>query len=78
VYGCTNRSTTITPQPGVLLQQLTGCEGGAQVRVYSVIGGTHAWPGSSAATADFTDSAAGKAFDATDAILNLFDAARRS
>jgi polyhydroxybutyrate depolymerase len=78
IYRCATRLPTTTPHPGVQGQQLTGCDGGAQVQFDSVIGGTHAWPGSSAATADATDSVAGKTFDATDAILDFFDAARRS
>jgi polyhydroxybutyrate depolymerase len=77
-YRCTTRSPMTTPQAGIQRQALTGCAGGAQVQFDSVIGGTHAWPGSSAATADATDSPAGKTFDASDAILDFFDAARRS
>ena len=75
--GCPSPGRHDTPHPGVDRVRYTGCPGGREVVLDTVEGGTHAWPGSSAATADPTDSAAGRTFAATDAILAFFGHHRR-
>ena len=73
-YGCEPSPVTDEPIAGVQRVRYDGCGGGTAVVFDTVVGGTHPWPGGSQAIADPTDSAAGKQFDATTAILDFFDA----
>jgi polyhydroxybutyrate depolymerase len=71
-YGCAQPGTDTTVASGVQQVRFAHCHDGAVVALDSVAGGTHAWPGGPAAAADPADSAAGKSFPATTAILRFF------
>jgi polyhydroxybutyrate depolymerase len=42
--GCSTPPATSTPDPGVTLTHYTGCQGGAEVELYSIAGEGHEWP----------------------------------
>jgi polyhydroxybutyrate depolymerase len=71
-YGCDPKPGTTTPIAGVTEVRGVHCDDGAQVVFDLIEGGTHAWAGGRAAERDQSDSAAGKAFDGTAAVLALF------
>jgi polyhydroxybutyrate depolymerase len=73
-YGCTGTVATSRPAPGIERRTVDDCDLGAHVQFDTVVGGTHAWPGTSAAKADLVASPEAKAWDATAAILDFFDA----
>jgi polyhydroxybutyrate depolymerase len=76
-YSCARTPRQTRPSAGVTQISYSGCTGGGEVRLDTVAGGTHTWPGGPAA-ADSHDSAAGKLFRATDQILDFFARHRRS
>lgn len=71
-YGC-GELTEETIADGVTAIRYSGCDGGAEVVLDSVEGGTHSWPGGVAAINDPTNSVAGREFSATDEILDFFE-----
>jgi polyhydroxybutyrate depolymerase len=71
-HHCDLTPTEGLPFPGVVQTRYTGCTGGGEVTLDTVVGGTHPWPGGNVARADHSDSAAGKTFDATGTILTFF------
>ncbi|WP_261568330.1 alpha/beta hydrolase family esterase [Frankia gtarii] len=73
-YGCNPIPRTAQPAPGIVARRYVGCAGGGEVLFDTVVGGTHLWPASPEARRDPRDSAAGRAFDATGAILDFFTA----
>ncbi len=74
-YGCAGDAAVSEPVPGVRSERSTDCTSGAVVGFDTVAGGTHPWPGGPSATADPTNSEAGRTYDATGAILEFFLAA---
>jgi polyhydroxybutyrate depolymerase len=74
--GCDPVAVQDQPAAGVQRTHYARCAGGADVVLDTVVGGTHPWPGGTVAARDRTDSAAGKSFAATEAILDFFDAHR--
>jgi polyhydroxybutyrate depolymerase len=77
-YHCGADGAKDTPLAGVDRVRYFGCVDGAEVLFDTIVGGTHPWPGSSAAVADQANSAAGRQFDATSEIFDFFDAHRRA
>lgn len=75
-YHCGPAPSHDHPAPGVDRTSYAKCDHGADVVLDGVVGGTHPWPGGAAAAADPADSAAGRTFKATEAILDFFDAHR--
>ncbi|MCK9876400.1 plasmid partitioning protein [Frankia sp. Ag45/Mut15] len=75
-YRCDPRPESSHPIVGVVALRYTGCAGGGEVRLDTVIGGTHFWPSSPEARRDRATSKAGRTFDATGAILDFFAAHR--
>jgi polyhydroxybutyrate depolymerase len=69
-YGCDRPATEDEPAPGVETDSLTGCAGGSEVALYTIVGGTHDWPGNAVQPA----ASGAQAYPATDAILDFFDA----
>ncbi len=69
-YGCDRPPTEDEPAAGVETDTLTGCAGGGEVVLYTIVGGTHDWPGNTVQPA----ASGGQAYPATDAILDFFDA----
>ncbi|MGH9216454.1 MAG: hypothetical protein ACRDZS_09380, partial [Acidimicrobiales bacterium] len=72
-YGCERLATEGQPAAGVETATLTGCAGGSEIVLYTIVGGTHDWPGN-AIQADATGA---QAYPATDTILDFFDAHAR-
>lgn len=70
--GCRAEPRTTEPRRGVVEDQASGCDGKRQVVEDEIVGGTHPWPGGTAAKADPTESASGMAYDATARILRFF------
>jgi polyhydroxybutyrate depolymerase len=75
-YGCGQAPTRERVVAGVDRIRYAGCSGGADVVLLTVSGGTHPWPSSPDAVDDPADSAAGRTFAATAAILDFFDGHR--
>lgn len=75
-YRCDPQPESSHPIVGVVALRYTGCLGGGEVRLDTVIGGTHFWPASPEARGDRATSLAGRTFDATGAILDFFAAHR--
>ncbi len=73
-YGCQRPATEDEPAAGVETDTLTGCAGGTQVVLYTIVGGTHDWPGNAIQPA----ATGGQAYPATDTILDFFDAHSRT
>ncbi|OFB43702.1 plasmid partitioning protein [Frankia sp. CcI156] len=71
-YGCNPTPVLTEPRGEVIILRYVDCLGGAEVRLDTVTGGTHLWPASPEARRDRSDSAAGRSFDATGAILDFF------
>jgi polyhydroxybutyrate depolymerase len=71
-YGCSATPARDRIAPGVTSLRYGHCDNGARVVLDTIAGGRHAWPGGIAAGADKQDSAAGRAFPATDQILQFF------
>jgi polyhydroxybutyrate depolymerase len=69
-YGCERPATEGEPAAGVERDTFTGCAGGSEVVLYTIVGGTHDWPGNAVQT----EATGGQAYPATDAILDFFDA----
>jgi polyhydroxybutyrate depolymerase len=69
-YGCDRPATEEEPAPGVETDTFTGCAGGSEVVLTTIVGGGHGWPGSPTRPA----ASGGEAYSATDAILDFFDA----
>jgi polyhydroxybutyrate depolymerase len=69
-YGCDRPATEDEPAAGVEQDTRTGCAGGGEVVLYTIVGGTHDWPGN----AIHPEATGGQAFPATDTILDFFDA----
>jgi polyhydroxybutyrate depolymerase len=72
-YGCERPATEGEPAAGVETATLTGCAGGSEVVLYTIVGGTHEWPGN----ASQADATGAQAYPATDTILDFFDAHAR-
>jgi polyhydroxybutyrate depolymerase len=75
-YGCDPAPKLDRVTAGVDRVRRTGCEDGAEVVLMTVAGGTHPWPSSPDARKDRANSATGRTFDATGAVLDFFDAHR--
>jgi polyhydroxybutyrate depolymerase len=73
-YGCESPATEDEPAAGVETDTLTGCAGGSEVVLYTIVGGTHDWPGN----AMQPEATGGQAYPASDAILDFFDAHARA
>ncbi|HKA82650.1 MAG TPA: PHB depolymerase family esterase [Acidimicrobiales bacterium] len=73
-YGCGRPATRDKPSAGVERDALAGCAGGTDVVLYTIVGGTHDWPGN----AIHEEATGGQAFPATDTILDFFDAHPRT
>jgi polyhydroxybutyrate depolymerase len=73
-YGCDRPATEDEPAPGVETDTLTGCAGGSEVALYTIVGGTHDWPGNPLRPAP----SGAQAYPATNAILDFFDAHPRT
>ena len=73
-YGCDRPATEDEPAPGVETDALTGCAGGSEVVLYTIVGGTHDWPGNPGRPAP----SGAQAYPATDAIFDFFDAHPRA
>jgi polyhydroxybutyrate depolymerase len=73
-YGCDRPATTDEPAVGVETDAFGGCAGGSEVVLYTIVGGTHDWPGNPVRPA----AGGGQAYPATDAILDFFDAHPRT
>jgi polyhydroxybutyrate depolymerase len=73
-YACDGPATEDEPAAGVERDALTGCAGGAEVVLYTIVGGTHDWPGN----AIHGEATGGQAFPASDTILDFFDAHSRT
>lgn len=73
-YGCDRPPTEDDPAAGVETDTLTGCVGSSEVVLYTIVGGTHDWPGNAVRPA----ASGGQAYPATDAILDFFDAHPRT
>jgi polyhydroxybutyrate depolymerase len=73
-YGCDRPPAEDEPAAGVETDTLTGCAGGSEVVLYTIVGGTHDWPGN----AVWPAASGGQAYPATDAILDFFDAHPRT
>lgn len=73
-YGCESPATEDQPAAGVETDTLTACAGGSEVVLYTIVGGTHDWPGNAVRPA----AIGGQAYPATDAILDFFDAHPRT
>ncbi|MCK9931501.1 alpha/beta fold hydrolase [Frankia sp. Mgl5] len=71
-YACAPAVLRTVAGMGVERMRHTGCAGGAEVVLDTVVGGTHAWPSSPDALADRADSPAGRSYQATAAILDFF------
>ncbi len=71
-YACAPAVLRTVAGMGVERSRRTGCAGGAEVVLDTVVGGTHAWPSSPDALADRADSPAGRTYQATLAILDFF------
>ncbi|MET7466239.1 PHB depolymerase family esterase [Nonomuraea sp. NPDC005501] len=69
--GCTG-DVVSAPAPGVRLRRWTGCRGGASVRLYTLRGAGHTWPGPIEVRRLGSTS---RELDATKVILDVFDAA---
>lgn len=69
--GCPSPATS-APAPGVRLRTWTGCTGGARVRLYTISGGGHTWPGPIEVS---RLGATNRHLDATRLILDTFDVA---
>jgi polyhydroxybutyrate depolymerase len=72
-YGCDRPATEDEPAAGVERDVFGDCAGGSEVVLYTIVGGTHDWPGNSVRPA----TGGGQAYPATDAILDFFDAHHR-
>jgi len=70
--GCVEPPFVVPVVDGVERLQFDGCAG-AEVVLFSVIGGAHPWPGGSVARNRVGNSESGRTFPATDTILNFFD-----
>ena len=73
-YRCDRPATEDEPAAGVERDALAGCAGGAEVVLYTIVDGTHDWPGN----AIHPEATGGQAFPATDTILDFFDAHART
>ncbi|MGH9228579.1 MAG: alpha/beta hydrolase family esterase [Acidimicrobiales bacterium] len=72
-YGCERPATEDEPAAGVETDAYTACAGGSEVVLYTIVGGTHDWPGN----AIEPDAAGGQAYPASETILDFFDAHAR-
>lgn len=68
-FGCSGRATT-RPATGVRLRTWGSCPAGAAVRLYTLHGGGHTWPGSAEVP---RLGATARTLDATALILDAFD-----
>ena len=68
-YGCDRPATEDEPAAAVETDTLTGCTGGSEVVLYTIVDGTHDWPGN----AIRPGSTAGQEYPATDTILDFLD-----
>jgi polyhydroxybutyrate depolymerase len=73
-YRCRDAPLRDQPAAGVERIGYQQCADRSAVVLVTVTGGTHPWPGTDAAARDPRNSAAGREFPATDAILDFFDA----
>jgi polyhydroxybutyrate depolymerase len=71
--GCAVDPATSELQPGVEEQRYGGCANDGAVVLLTIEGGVHQWPGTPIARTVADNSAAGRDFDATSAILDFFD-----
>jgi polyhydroxybutyrate depolymerase len=63
------------PAPGVRRTTLAGCADDGEVVLYTIVGGSHSWPGGATAEREPVElRAEGQLFPATDTILDFFDA----
>jgi polyhydroxybutyrate depolymerase len=69
-YGCDQPAAEDRPADGVERRRLTGCIHASEVVLYTIVDGTHGWPGSPAEPG----ASGGQAWPATDAIFDFFDA----
>jgi polyhydroxybutyrate depolymerase len=75
-YHCDPVPKRDQPAAGVDRTDYSGCDHGNEVVLYAIVDGLHEWPGSPEAIASPDNSAAAKAFPATDTILDYFDSHR--
>jgi polyhydroxybutyrate depolymerase len=68
--GCNETPAESTPTDGVTIQTWSGCEGGAEVILYSLADHGHSWPGSSVMPRAITS----QAVNATDVMWEFFQA----
>ena len=73
-YRCERPATEDEPAAGVETDTLTGCAGGSEVVLYTIVDGTHDWPGN----ASQPEATGGQAYPATDTILDFFDSHARA
>ena len=73
-YACQRPATEDEPAVGVETDVFTACAGGSEVMLYTIVGGTHDWPGN----AIQPETTGGQAYPATDTILDFFDAHARA
>jgi polyhydroxybutyrate depolymerase len=72
-YRCDRPATEDEPAAGVETDTLTGCADGSEVVLYTIVGGTHDWPGNAV-----RPGTGGQAYPATEGILDFFDAHPRA
>jgi polyhydroxybutyrate depolymerase len=72
-YGCERPAVKGDPAPGVETARLAGCAGGSEVVLYTIVGGSHDWPGNAVQS----DATGAQAFPTTRTILDFFDAHTR-
>jgi len=68
-YRCDTPAAEDEPAPGVERDALTGCAHAGDVVLYTIVDGTHDWPGN----AMQPEATGGQAYPATDTILDFFD-----
>jgi polyhydroxybutyrate depolymerase len=73
-YGCDRPATEDEPAAGVETDTFGGCAGGSEAVLYTILGGTHDWPGNTSRQT----TGGGQAYPATDAIHDFFDAHNRT
>jgi polyhydroxybutyrate depolymerase len=71
-YGCAP-PVEAEPQPGIEQVRYEPCRDGGAVVLDTVVGGVHVWPGSRNAIEQADGSEAGRAFSATDEVLDFFE-----
>ncbi|MFI7454180.1 alpha/beta hydrolase family esterase [Nonomuraea sp. NPDC049714] len=71
-FGCRSPAAASSPVPQVRLRTWTGCAGGVRVRLYTISGGGHTWPGPIEVP---RLGVTNRQLDATRLILDAFDAA---